>query len=558
MESSKPTQPDSMHMCPTCGAWIRNERVHCPWCGTANTARVEDVSSSSTTVSDKEVEDTYSGNGFSADERDTAMLLPAEIWHADAEPILSPGHSPRFWRRSFLTALLLIVVMMLGFGALGVYRGLNDRQLQNRRSAIAYYEEGNELLEQGNYELALANFREALRLEANFEAAAAQMRVAEQALEQQNRPTPSPEVIATVTLTPMAAVPADIERLFDEATAALTARDWEEAAATFDQLSSQAPGFRTQEVADGLFQARMEAGRAALQADELDTALRHFDHALAIRPDDEEVQQLRRMTATYRSGANAYEDEDWEVAAEHLRVVYLSDPSFLQVQELLAQAHFELGREYAAREIWCDAAQQYRSSVAVMRASRVSERAEDAADRCNTRVVEARATPTFEREEPEEDPEEILPITTPLSLPPTPVVEELPTATPTRAAPPTVPPAPPTEPAPAPLYTLVGGVGTRTEGCTGSYIFGTVRAADGAPLAGVTIVAADDYGNRLVATSKSNPPGQYDIPISGANVSYRVTVVDGDQPLSTPAILARGDAGSGQTSCFVIDWQRTR
>ncbi len=128
----------------------------------------------------------------------------------------------------------------------------------------------------------------------------------------------------------------------------------------------------------------------------------------------------------------------------------------------------------------------------------------------------------------------------------------VPTLTPTR------PPLPTNTAQPTGFaFQNVGGVGATSEGCSGNYIFGTVRAPDGAPLSGITVLAVDEYGNQLVATSKAEPPGQYDFPISGGNISYRVSIVAGAQALSAPIVVSRGTIpDDGRPLCYTLNWQR--
>ncbi len=576
---ANPTQPYDMHLCTTCGAWVHKERTHCPWCGTA-TSHDGEGTEASRTFNDVDTEKNwrlrsdiesatdetvrYALNGHQADDDDLTLTLERELWAAAPEQLAGPGRDHRFWIRAFSLTLLIVVLMLAGFGSLGIYRGLHDRQAQNQRDAIQYFEQGNALLEQGNYELAVANFREALRLEPNFEAAAYMLNVAEQRGNEPEAATESEiitEPTAETTSTPT--VIAGVEGLFREAMAALEQQEWAIAAATFDTLSTQAPSFRVQEVKEGLFKARMEAGKAALEEEQLAEALRHFDHALAIHPGDEEAQQLRRVTSAYRSALRAFEAQDWGMSADQFRVVYLTNPRFLQTRELLAQAHLELGQAFEAREIWCDAAQQYRSSLAVVEDEEVSALARNATNRCNLRTVAQSATST--REVNEVDDDVIYPRSTSTPVIATTVatedavqpgrVEVTPTPTTAESVPATATQVVvDTSPAPTYAFQLAGDVGVH-EGCDGGYIRGTVRAADGAPLAGVSVRAVDQWGNQLVGTSKADPLGEYDIPLYGAFGSYQVTVASGAQALSAPVTVFREEGGS---TCLVVNWQQTQ
>ncbi len=566
-----------MSVCETCGAWVRSERQRCPWCGAATISAASDTATELLPIqpagagwSDEGAtgaEPAYGAAGGAAFEDELTAAYQHEAWTPPPPDLPSRGR--RFWLRAFSAALLTILLAMLVLGGLGVYRGLNDRRAQEKRQAISYFEQGNERLEAQQYELAIASYREALRLEPNFEAAAYMLdRTIEQSEQGDTSNSGAPAAVTggAATATPPATpLSSNMDEMFDQAIRSLAAKDWELAAANFDTLGSQAPSYKPQEVADGLFKARMEAGKAALAEENLSDALRHFDHALAVRPDDEEAQRLRWLTSAYRAGQRAYEGQKWESAAGQLRTVYLTDPTFLQTKELLALAHQELGQEFAEREIWCDAAQQYRSSLAVVTDAQVRSLASQASDLCNQRAAaatsatdegstqgssdeleETGATPTIT-----ETPEESNAVATPT------IDEVSPTIPPTATLPPraTATLAPTRAPVPGVAYQLAGPVGL-TDGCAGNYIQGTIRAEDGAPLAGVTVLASDEWGNSLVGTSKPDPLGQYDIPISGEVTRYQVQVVSGEQMLSAPVTITRDEGVN--TLCFVLNWQKLR
>jgi len=166
---------------------------------------------------------------------------------------------------------------------------------------------------------------------------------------------------------------------------------------------------------------------------------------------------------------------------------------------------------------------------------------------------------------------------TPTPLPPTDTPQP-PIAFPTRPGPTATSPggiagSPPTPtptvsletPTPHVTYPFVqdGPVtGDYSQGCRGgAYIFGEVRDAHGNPLAGVHILVADSWGNRLPAISKGGADqGKYDVPISTVENTWNVTVTDAQGvPLSpTVQVHHSGQYVPGKEPCWHrLNWRRT-
>ncbi len=169
--------------------------------------------------------------------------------------------------------------------------------------------------------------------------------------------------------------------------------------------------------------------------------------------------------------------------------------------------------------------------------------------------------PTFT---PAPDPTEP-PTATP--VPPTvalPSPTSFPTSTP---APPTQTPVPPTQtpvpPSPTPPYLFrVSAAGPDFgRGCSGQYIYGYVRNAGGAPMSGIRVRAYNQWGYQLdPASSKVDPPGWYDIPITEEATLWYVQVVDAaNNPLSPVVEVPHtGRFVEGSEACWhQVDFART-
>jgi tetratricopeptide (TPR) repeat protein len=519
-------------------------REECPWCGTPNPMVGEPTQTLNGTA--------LNGNGTNGHRTVTRNIpvqtvsLPAvgemdmptvTIDHAPLAP-QPDGRGRSFWIRTYSWVLLALLLAVIGFTAAGVIQGLNDREVVSTTEAIAAYERGQELVDQGQYDLAIAYFQEALRLEPNFPAAQQLMLFAEQQLATQqgggvvvpaNTPTPSDSF--------------DADAAFISAEEALEDGEWLAAADAFSTIQLEAPDYRPDEIQNGLFAAYEGLGRAALEEEDLDNALRYFDQALDIQPNAADLAELRRLTSSYRTAMVAFERENWSQAADQFRAVYVIDPQFLDVGENLNQSHIELAEAFEERGIWCDAAQNYRAALTIEDDDAIAAKALAAERQCS--VVAAPVPPT-----PEITQDEIPTPSGTVTVTPTgtifPDVRGTPVPIPTVT----------TRPNTSGFAYLPGAVSENLgDGCFGRYILGTVLNSDGAPVPGVTLLLVDQYGNRATAVSKDNPPGAFDLQINQASPTYQLMVVAGDQVLSTPVTIFQSEAAlASGVACYSINW----
>jgi tetratricopeptide (TPR) repeat protein len=453
------------------------------------------------------------------------------------------GRGRRFWMRLYGWVLLAMLLAVLGFGAAGVLQGLNDREVVSTTEAIAAYERGRELVDTGEYDLAIAYFQEALRLEPEFPAAQQLMAFAEAQLAAQQAG------MVEIPPTPTPGDTFDAEAAFNEGAGALQAGEWLLAADAFNTLMVQAPDYRPDEVQAGLFTAYEGLGREALEEEDLDNALRYFDQALEIRPDAADLAEVRRLTSSYRTALSAFARENWSQAADQFRAVYVIDPDFLDVTENLYQSHVELGNQFAERDIWCDAAQNYRAALTIQADDDISDQAIAAERQCSVVSTPRPVQPTPEITQddlPTPDPNATPTITG--STTPNPDVRGTPVAIPTGT--------PRTNP-PSSVFPYQPGVVTEdlSSSCFGRYILGYVLNSDGAPVPGITLLLVDQYGNRTTVVSKDNPAGAYDLPISPASPTYQLSVVAGEQVLSPAVTIFQSEAAlASGVACYTLNW----
>ncbi|GEM_PF-3952030 len=488
------TQREAIHLCANCGAWVRRKRATCPWCGTPIHQEGPDRDASQAPSTS-----TTSTSTASADLADDPSAL-----------------SVRFWIRLFLGVAAALALLFIVLGALAVYQGLNDRAVTATKQAILLYEQGQRYYREGRYELAAASFQEALRLEPDLEAARKALEVAEAAAA---RPAQA------------LSVPATPEEAWAKAVEAYNAGRFAEAAEAFEQVQEAFPSFRAEEVSTLLFQAHVQAGEAAEGQGDFEAAVRHFDRALALAPEDDTVLRKRRLASAYRQGAEAWERGDWLLAADSFRRAYLIDASYYDVTARLAEALRRAGDEFFDRRIWCDAAEQYRASLSVQERKDVAERAQVAEAKCQQQAD--------------------------LIAPPS--ASDNQGGTGNQPVPgPTATPEGTSDYAFVPLRQEVQAEPGAGGACVGHYIKGIVVNGEQAPVAGVTIVAVDEWGNKFVATSKSDPPGNYDIPINAIATTYQVYIVGPEGLPVSPVLSVAHDESLASLSaaCHVIDWQQ--
>lgn len=144
-------------------------------------------------------------------------------------------------------------------------------------------------------------------------------------------------------------------------------------------------------------------------------------------------------------------------------------------------------------------------------------------------------------------------IASPTSSQPSPTSFPTVTAPPTETPVPTPIPATPTSPPPQFQFQIAGTGPDYSQGCGGYYIFGTVRDAAGNPLPGLRVRVVSEFGLEIPpATTKTDPPGGYDVLISQQRSLWYVQIVDpANTPLSPSVeVLNTGSFVDGSESCW--------
>lgn len=272
-------------------------------------------------------------------------------------------------------AFVLVLVISVGTGAyVGLRRGREDRALRLEREATEHYETGLERLDEGNYELAKAEFEHVLKLEPGHPQAQQGLAEAGARLNVEPTATAQPEE-------PVA------EELYEEAQAHFEAERWQEAASVLTSLGQLDPTFRPEDVEDMLFESRYRAGMALLEENDFELGIYFLDRAVALRPLDEEATTERRLANQYVE-ALSYWGADWEACIAHFEDLYRTAPEYKDVFQRLYRAHVRYAEAWQSQGEMCPAVEQYEEALRLLTSSDVEERREDAAEVCRS------ATPT--------------------------------------------------------------------------------------------------------------------------------------------------------------------
>ncbi len=273
------------------------------------------------------------------------------------------------WRgpgsRSLALASLLIILALAGLliaALAGFDRGIADRQAAIEAEISQRLAAGIEQMQAGNPELAAAQFQQVLQLDpANPEANGYL-----QELQSSARPDPTPSVAPLLLVPPEGATPLPTQApvvlptssLLQQAEAALKAKDWPEAIALLNQLTALDPAYQPEAVRTLRFNAYAQQGQAFVGEERYEEALRSFDQALVIRPDDEEVKTTRELIALYVEALGRWR-LDWPGVIRNLQAIQGRQPGFLDVNKRLRAAYEAWGDSLVRDSQWCDAVERY-------------------------------------------------------------------------------------------------------------------------------------------------------------------------------------------------------
>jgi tetratricopeptide (TPR) repeat protein len=314
-----------------------------------------------------------------------------------------------------LGALTLLALSVVLGGYLGLHRGEVEREEARLQEARTHFEKGEALLSQGEYKLAVAEYQYVLKLEADHafalqridEIVAMRYRVGMQYLENgdyelaiaefeyilQIKPDHpyAPQGITeaqtrlAASLTP---TPIDVETvkldIFQQAVVHYEAEEWEEAAATLNQLRALDMTYEAVAVEDMLFNSHYNAGMALLAENRFEEGIFHLDQAIAMRPSDPlaEKAQWERDLAELYMVAMGYWAVDWERCIARFETLYALAPNYKDTYDRLYLAHVSYGDEWYGKNEMCPAEEQYTLALDLGNSEEVKTKRDQAAAVC--------------------------------------------------------------------------------------------------------------------------------------------------------------------------------
>ncbi len=272
-----------------------------------------------------------------------------------------------------------LVFFVIGLGLLGIVEGLRLRTSSQDQVATQHYDRGMAHMAKGEYDMAAAEFEFALKLRPNYPRAAQALTEARAKAAQEATPT-VPEGRGQSS------------NLLAEGRAAYDSGAWDEAIAKLEALRSQDPNYEQAAVLRLLVGAYTNGGLKLVNEDRLEEAIRRFDQALALQPDNPDVQQQRHLATLYQGGLSTW-GVDWREAIKNLSAVYALKPDYRDVTQRLQQAYILAGDSAGMQSAWCDAVQYYKAALDISTTPEVAAKRDDAAHRCASPGGVAGGTP---------------------------------------------------------------------------------------------------------------------------------------------------------------------
>jgi tetratricopeptide (TPR) repeat protein len=147
-----------------------------------------------------------------------------------------------------------------------------------------------------------------------------------------------------------------LEALWQAAQDAFNNKDWETSITFLNQIRTEDPDFRSQEVRDQLFQAYVQGAyqllaEAQTDLDSLKQAIHYLDQALALNPTDQALILERQLASDYVAGMAAYTQSDWIEAVRQWDAVYTKrrDYDGGRLEPLLKETYPKAARELVAQ-----------------------------------------------------------------------------------------------------------------------------------------------------------------------------------------------------------------
>ncbi len=274
------------------------------------------------------------------------------------------------FRRWLLPLILLLIVIafgILGLALKGFRDGAADQQAAKQQQAQMHYNLGMVWMQCEQYQMAEAEFQEALRLLPEDGNIQSQWRLAQARQTVTPTSTPPPPTatataVAAPTPTPLIVVHQPTEVLFEEATRFYQNKDWENAIAQLSEIRRLDSSYKADEVIEMLVQSHVQYAATLEEAGSMVDAISHYDDALKLAPRDLEIKTRRRLADLYQSALD-YWEMDWEQVLINLTPLYNLKPDYKDVADRLYQASVTRAGYMIDQQRWCNAAKLYEQAL---------------------------------------------------------------------------------------------------------------------------------------------------------------------------------------------------
>jgi TolB protein len=295
--------------------------------------------------------------------------------------------SQRFptWAAWLIGAVTLLAAALLIFAAiLGVQAGQRQLEFQRRQQIGIALQQAYDARSEGKRDVALDAYKHVIELDPTNALAREGIETLLKEIATAGKPNTSPTIAPsaaspTATLIAKQPVATDATTLFKAAQTVFSAGRWQETVNQLLALKQLDSTYQPDQVESMLFDSYLNLATERDNDNNLEEALTLFDKALALRPNNVQIQNERDLIAKYLDAINAYGAD----AITALQTLYTQEPDYRDVADRLYQALVDDGDALVTQSDWCAATKQFTAALAVKTTTGLTDKARDSQQRCS-------------------------------------------------------------------------------------------------------------------------------------------------------------------------------
>ncbi len=288
------------------------------------------------------------------------------------------------WAAWLIGAVTLLAAALLIFAAvLGVQAGQRQLEFQRRQQIGIALQQAYDARAEGKRDLALDAYKHVIEIDPTntlardgIETLLKEITAGGKPVSPTITPSAAPPTATVIAKQPVAT---DAGTLFKTAQTLFSAGRWPETVNQLLTLKQLDATYQSEQVEGMLFESYLNLATERDNDNNLEEALTLFDKALAIRPNNSQIQNERNLIAKYLDAINATGPD----AIDALQTLYAQEPDYRDVADRLFQALADDGDALVSQSDWCGAAKQFTAALAVKTTSALTEKAGDNQQRCN-------------------------------------------------------------------------------------------------------------------------------------------------------------------------------